>query len=112
MIEKIIGLETKVRVNSLTNKINESSLCFMTEVKKKKKVTRRRKTPTPEEVWEGLKNESDLDKMKDYSVKGNFPANSPINHPKFGLGVVTEVYPNKIDVVFKDGLKSLVQNRV
>ncbi len=62
-------------------------------------------------VWHEMKETVDVNAVQDYNVKGTFSANSAINHPKFGLGIVTESLHSKIEVVFKEGPKSLVQNR-
>ncbi|MCB0390995.1 MAG: hypothetical protein KDD58_06885 [Bdellovibrionales bacterium] len=77
----------------------------------KKKTRTRRKSLSTVEVWEGLKENADLDTVQDYNVRGSFSENSAIKHPKFGIGIVTESLHSKIEVVFKEGSKSLVQNR-
>lgn len=46
-----------------------------------------------------------------YSVKGSFQADDKISHPKFGLGFVLEVFPNKVSVLFEDSTKDLIHNR-
>mgnify|MGYP001314531265 CR=1 FL=1 len=79
--------------------------------KTKKKTTRRRKTPSPEEVWEGLKEKADLNNIQPYKMTGSFEENAAIEHPKFGLGIVTGSIHGKIEVVFKDGQRDLVQDR-
>ena len=79
---------------------------------KKKKTTRRKKKgPTPEEEWETLKSQVGLENLSSYSMTGTFAANSAIEHPKFGVGIVTAALPNKIQVAFKEGTKFLVHNR-
>ena len=45
-------------------------------------------------------------KMGDY-----YKMNSALQHSKFGLGFVVLVAPQRIDVVFEDGQRSLVHNR-
>ena len=78
----------------------------------KKKTTRRKKgEPTPEEAWNLLKEEVGVEQVASYAMKSQFQAKSAIEHPKFGLGIVTEVYPSKIEVTFKEGAKVLVHNR-
>ena len=83
----------------------------MTQSKKKKVTRKRKKTPSTVEVWEGLKEDIDENTVQDYNVRGSFSAKTAIRHPKFGLGVVTESLHNKIEVMFKEGSKSLIQNR-
>ncbi|MCB9025372.1 MAG: hypothetical protein H6625_03570 [Bdellovibrionaceae bacterium] len=82
----------------------------VSKVKKKKKATKRKATPSVEQKWVELK-ESANSEVQDYNVNGNFSVNTSIQHPKFGVGVVTEAFHNKIEVHFQEGSKSLVQNR-
>lgn len=49
--------------------------------------------------------------MHAYNIKSKFEASSKINHPKFGLGFVKSVQPDKIEVVFSDEVKTLIHNR-
>ncbi len=46
-----------------------------------------------------------------YSIKGSFSKDTLIEHPKFGRGVVTLSYENKLQVLFRDGVRELVHNR-
>lgn len=46
-----------------------------------------------------------------FSIKNKYVENQKISHVKFGIGFVQKVYPDKIDVVFSDEVKSLVHNR-
>jgi|JI10StandDraft_1071094.scaffolds.fasta_scaffold592230_2 hypothetical protein len=48
---------------------------------------------------------------KPYSLKAKFEIANKINHPKFGIGVVRSVQPDKIEVVFSDEVKLLIHNR-
>ena len=50
-------------------------------------------------------------KESPYSIKGKFKLNEKINHPKFGLGVVRGVQPEKVEVIFADEVRNLVHNR-
>jgi hypothetical protein len=48
---------------------------------------------------------------KPYSMSGNFSAGDLINHPSFGLGAVELTRPpNKMEVIFREGKKTLVHN--
>lgn len=49
--------------------------------------------------------------VNNYNMKIKFSANSKIKHPKFGLGYVKAVQPEKIEVVFEDEVRNLVHNR-
>ena len=78
----------------------------------KKKTTRRKKSAaTHEQAWQELKDKySDLP-PEVYSVKGSFQTDSLIDHPTFGIGVVTESHTRKIEVCFQEGMKTLMHRR-
>ena len=46
-----------------------------------------------------------------YSIKGKFSENEKINHAKFGIGFVIRTFDDKVEVIFSDEVKSLMQNR-
>lgn len=46
-----------------------------------------------------------------YNMKNKFEKDTKLNHPKFGLGFIRTVQPEKIEVVFSDEVRSLVHNR-
>lgn len=46
-----------------------------------------------------------------YNMKLKFTVNQKVKHPKFGTGVVRTLSPEKIEVVFEDGVRMLVHNR-
>ena len=79
---------------------------------KKKTTTRRKKSETAHlDAWNELKEKfSDLP-PEVYSIRGSFRADTVIDHPSFGLGVVTDSYPNKIEVCFEEGVKTLMHRR-
>jgi len=51
------------------------------------------------------------DAAVDYSIKNSFNEKATILHSKFGYGYVMRCEPTKIEVIFEDGVKTLVQNR-
>ena len=54
----------------------------------------------------------DLSNAKKYSMKGNFEKDETIDHPNFGVGIVLSIIQiNKIEVLFKDGPKLIIQNQ-
>ncbi len=56
--------------------------------------------------------DSELSNAKKYRTEGSFEKNEIINHSRFGIGIVSSVIQvNKIEILFKDGPKLLVQNR-
>ncbi len=46
-----------------------------------------------------------------YNMKTNFTKDMKLKHPKFGLGFIRTVQPDKIEVVFQDEVRTLVHNR-
>lgn len=47
-----------------------------------------------------------------YTIRGNYEKDSRVEHPTFGVGHVVEISgPSKIEVLFQDCLRKLVQNR-
>lgn len=61
--------------------------------------------------YESLLKESDESSEAKYSMKSKFDKLTKVSHPTFGLGVVRYVQPDKIEVVFKDEVRTLVHNR-
>ncbi|MFW8601088.1 hypothetical protein ACOHYD_06360 [Desulfobacterota bacterium M19] len=60
-------------------------------------------------AFEALLKGRDSSAGKPYAMTSIFNKNEIINHPVFGLGVVTSIIPaNKIEVTFKDGVKILI----
>ncbi|HLW55909.1 MAG TPA: hypothetical protein VKY27_00905 [Bacteriovoracaceae bacterium] len=50
-------------------------------------------------------------KSTPYSVKGKFLEGDVIDHSKFGPGIVEKVIDDKIEVVFRHEIKTLVHNK-
>ncbi|VAW35881.1 hypothetical protein MNBD_DELTA03-746 [hydrothermal vent metagenome] len=60
-------------------------------------------------AFEALLKGRDGSESKPYAMTAIFNKNEIINHPTFGLGVVTSIIPaNKIEVTFKDGVRILI----
>ncbi|NOZ70200.1 MAG: hypothetical protein GXP46_13385 [Deferribacteres bacterium] len=56
--------------------------------------------------------DSDPSNAKKYSIEGNFEKDEIIYHPTFGLGIVSSVVQaDKVEILFRDGPRLLVQNR-
>lgn len=75
------------------------------------KAKRAPKGPNHEEVWNDLKSQIGTDNLIPYSMKSKFELANAIEHPKFGVGFVTNATPEKVDVAFVDGGRALVHNR-
>jgi len=76
---------------------------------------RTRKTKSKEATYEEYISRltgGDLSHAKKYSIKGNFEKDEVIDHLTFGIGVVlSKIQNNKIEILFKDGPKLLIQNQ-
>jgi hypothetical protein len=60
------------------------------------------------EEWASLHPTFDIEKALSYDMNARFNVKRLILHPSFGLGVVKAVIvPNKMQVLFKDGIKLL-----
>jgi len=53
----------------------------------------------------------DIGQARNYSVKETYKQEDLIRHPTFGLGVVTQTRPDKVDVTFKMYVKTLIHGR-
>jgi hypothetical protein len=77
----------------------------------KKKVTRRRKKD-PAVIWEEALEGKDMSQSRTYAMDAVFATDEVLEHPTFGVGLITEVRAEgKMEVLFKDGPKLLVCNR-
>jgi hypothetical protein len=61
--------------------------------------------------WATLKEQLASTTAQAYKMGDFYKINTPIQHPKFGLGFIVLSTPQRIDVVFEDGQRSLVHNR-
>lgn len=69
-----------------------------------------KKNPTEAErdEWHSLKLTLHTENALAYEMNSRYPANAIISHPVFGLGLVKQlVPPNKMQVLFQDGIKLL-----
>ena len=64
-------------------------------------------TPRFQEQWEAALAVKDVSKAKEYDMAGIFVKGNLIGHTSFGIGIVTMVAGNKMEVLFKDSSKLL-----
>ncbi len=50
-------------------------------------------------------------KSTPYAMDGKFAVGDIIDHPKFGPGIIEKVVDDKIDVIFRHEIKTLVHNK-
>jgi hypothetical protein len=86
-----------------------------TDGKPAKKSTRKPKGPSAEEVqnarFKELTEKIGEVKALPYRMASVYEVDAKIEHPKFGVGFVTMSLPDKIEVVFQDVNRQLVQGR-
>jgi len=72
------------------------------------KTTQRR---TRRDKWSRLLDKTEMNEAVEYKMQNNYEIQTAINHKTFGLGVVKNIIDSrKIEVLFHDGQKILVQN--
>ncbi len=77
-----------------------------------RKRTSRKKAATPEEILEKLLVGKDLSQAAPYSIKLPLQVSDLVEHPKFGIGIVTAIVDvQKVRVAFEDGERILICNR-
>jgi hypothetical protein len=67
--------------------------------------------PSAADLWNELRSQIGVDNVVPYEMRKKYALANAINHPKFGVGFVTAATPEKIDVAFQEGGRSLVHNR-
>ncbi|MGE4299663.1 MAG: hypothetical protein AB7E47_16715 [Desulfovibrionaceae bacterium] len=62
-----------------------------------------------QDEWEALSIKNDAAKAVDYTSTTPFTAGDMVRHSKFGLGFVKKTFkPNKMEVLFKEGIKLML----
>lgn len=75
--------------------------------KKRRRITRRSMN------WDTVMEKLEGEVPVSYSLTGNFESGILLEHKKFGIGYIQEVgSETKITVLFKEGVKTLVQNYI
>ncbi|OFZ80166.1 MAG: hypothetical protein A2583_15715 [Bdellovibrionales bacterium RIFOXYD1_FULL_53_11] len=78
--------------------------------KKKSKASKAEQTSSSIEAeWEKLMTSHKDAPVKGYTMKGKFLLGDKLKHPSFGEGIVSRlIYPNKIEVVFREDVKIMI----
>jgi hypothetical protein len=72
------------------------------------RVSKKDPTEVEREEWASLQPTFDPEKALPYDMNGRFLTKRLVLHPMFGLGIVkTVTVPNKMQVLFKEGIKLL-----
>jgi hypothetical protein len=62
-------------------------------------------------TWDEQLKGKDLSRAKKYSIRETFAVDEVVDHPTFGLGIVTAVRGDKVDIAFKQEDKTLVHGK-
>ncbi len=74
--------------------------------------TTRRKAETPEEIFEKMVDGRDTDNAQPYSIRTVLKVGDLVDHPKFGVGVVSGLPDTqKARIFFEDGERVMVCNK-
>jgi hypothetical protein len=60
--------------------------------------------------WLELKEKFSSEKAVKYSMEKRFETNKPIEHPVLGWGFVMNIINDRLEVLFKDGVRVLISN--
>jgi hypothetical protein len=72
------------------------------------RVSKKDPTENEREEWASLQPTFDVEKALPYDMNARFNVKRLILHPSFGIGLVkTVIIPNKMQVLFQDGIKLL-----
>ena len=71
----------------------------------------RKTEPDNAAVWADLKTQIGTERIAPYNMKTKFSLANAIEHPKFGIGFVTAMTNETIEVMFQEGGRALVHNR-
>ena len=74
----------------------------------KEKATR---MSTHEKDYQDIIEKSSDQSILPYVISGKFEAGTKISHPKFGVGIVRTSSADRIEVIFSDEVKNLIQGR-
>ena len=113
IIAMVDNLPKKVKCNTCDGKHNYRTKPSERSRTKPKITTRKRKSKeaTYEEYISRLTG-GDLSGAKKYNISGCFEKDEIIDHSKFGIGVVLSIIKiNKMEILFKDGPRLLIQNQ-
>lgn len=109
----VVVAHTSPTAAKLECEVCHTKKTFKLEAAKKKRATKPKtaKAGSAASRWDDVKNLVNEGEQKNYSMKNTFTLHNTINHPKFGVGIVTAVQSQSMEVVFEDGMRSLVHSR-
>lgn len=64
-----------------------------------------------QKAWQRLHDEFGTDHPQPFDISAELSPNDVVEHPEFGIGFVVElIHPQKVEVLFSEGLKKLACN--
>ncbi len=112
IIALVDELPKKVKCNTCNAKHNYRLKPVVKSTGKVRKTTRKTKSGLSDlEIYESHLAGADLSKATKYKMESSFTQDEIIDHPSFGSGIVVSVVDSKkIEILFKDGPRMMVQN--
>jgi hypothetical protein len=77
-------------------------------------VAAKKRATAKKPTWEEAKTkagEKKMDNARPYSIRDTYQEGDIVNHPKFGVGFVSEISENKAEITFQDERRVLIHNR-
>ena len=97
--EPSLGAKTKPQQPALSDTNNlEKKLTAKEKVTKKQLLVNQKRFESLQETFKDAK-------VLNYDMKKSYHAQTPINHPQFGWGVIQSIRNDRMEVLFKDGSK-------
>jgi len=113
IVAMVAGAPRRVQCNTCNTQHN-----FRTKPPEKKRTKPdslpRKRSSRRKDYGEYLSRLSNLDatSARQYTTEAGFEKDEIVDHPRFGRGIVASVIQrNKVEIVFRDGPRLLVQNR-
>ncbi|MCB0378315.1 MAG: hypothetical protein KDD33_07470 [Bdellovibrionales bacterium] len=111
VLAHLSSTEAKLECEVCGKKAKLSTTKEKTKSTKKKKTTKKKSAANAHaEEWKNLM-ESHQNDPQSYNFQGFYLEDTVIDHPTFGLGIVTASHASKIEVCFEEGVKTLIHKR-
>ena len=105
---EVCGSKRKYTIAKTTKKKAAKKATTKKTAKKKTRRTSKKAEEAHQEAYLAFEKKFSGKAPISYTASGKFTQEMVIDHPSFGIGYVTTCVPHKIEVVFKEGVKSLV----
>lgn len=109
--ESTAKLECEVCHSKKTVKFNQGSVVAKKAKKTGGKTKAEAAAAATNALYNDLLEKRGTEKSQPYRMSQVYQTDATIEHPKFGVGFVVQSLPDKIEVVFQDASRHLVQGR-